>query len=82
MSLETEIAYFETVKDKLLADHEGKFVVIFDGKLLGAYDTVENAYNAGVQAFGDQQFLVRKVLPAEPIYTNLALLHGLINAHF
>jgi len=81
MTLDAEIEYFEKMKAKLLAEHEGKFVVIFNQQLQGAYDTVENAFNAGVQAYGDQQFLVRKVLPAEPNLTNLALLHGLINAH-
>jgi hypothetical protein len=81
MALEAEIKYFEKIKDKLLAEHKGKFVVIFNQQLLGTYDTVENAYNAGIQACGDQQFLVRKVTLSEEIPTNLALLHGLINAH-
>ena len=79
--LETGIEYFEKHKAKLLSDHEGKFVVILGEQLLGAYDTVENAYNAGIQAFGDRQFLVRKVTSAEQNLTNLALLHGLIHAH-
>jgi len=81
MPLEVEIQFFEKSKAKLLADHEGKFVVIQGEHLLGAYDTVENAYNAGLQAFGDRQFLVRKVSSVEQNRTNLALLHGLINAH-
>jgi hypothetical protein len=81
MALEEEIRFFEKNKARLLADHEGKFVVIEGERLLGAYDTVENAYNAGLQAFGDRQFLVRKVSSAEQNLTNLALLHGLINAH-
>jgi hypothetical protein len=81
MTLDAEIEYFEKMKTKLLAEHEGKFVVIFNQQLQGAYDSVENAFNAGVQAFGDRQFLVRKVLTSEPNLTNLALLHGLINAH-
>jgi hypothetical protein len=80
-ALEVEIEFFEKQKAKLLSEHEGKFVVILGQQLQGAYDTVENAYNAGVQAFGDRQFLVRKVTSAEQDLTNLALLHGLINAH-
>jgi hypothetical protein len=81
MPLEAEIQYFEKNKTKLLAEHEGKFVVIYGDHLLGAYDTVENAYNAGIQAFGDQQFLVRKATASEQNLTNLALMYGLINAH-
>jgi len=81
MALEEEIEYFERNKAKLLADHREKFVVILGERLLGAYDTVENAYNAGIQAFGDRQFLVRKVTSADQNLTNLALMHGLIHAH-
>lgn len=80
MPLKEEIQYFEKNKAKLLADHEGKFVVIRGDHLLGAYDTVENAYNAGIKAYGDQQFLVRKATASEHDLTNLALMHGLINA--
>jgi hypothetical protein len=81
MTLEAEIQYFEKHKAELLANHEGKFVVICGEHLLGAYDTLENAYNAAIQAFGDQQFLVRKATSSEQNLTNLALMHGLINAH-
>lgn len=78
MPLEEEIQYFEKNKAELLAKHEGKFVVICGKDLLGAYDTFENAFNAGIKAFGDRQFLVRKASPLEPNLTNLALMHGLI----
>ena len=70
MPLAEEIQFFEKSKEKLLADHDGKFVVIHGELLLGAYDTVENAYNAGLQAFGDRQFLVRKVSSVEQDRTN------------
>ena len=81
LPLEVEIQFFEQNKDKFLADHAGKFVVIHGEQFLGAYDTVESAYNAGIQAFGDQQFLVREATSSGQNLTNLALMHGLINAH-
>lgn len=81
MALETEIEYFEKNKDRLLAEHAGKFAVILNNELLGTYDSLENAYTAGVEAYGDRQFLVRKVSMSEPDLTNLALMHGLIHAN-
>jgi hypothetical protein len=80
MALDLELDAFARMKEQLLVTHEGKFVVIHDQKLVGAYDSAENAYTAGVQAFGQDLFLVKKVLREEPVYTNHALANGLINA--
>jgi hypothetical protein len=68
------------MKGKLLESYEGKFVVLRDRKLVGAYDSAENAYTAGVKAFGQEPFLVKKVTREEQVYTNHALAHGLIHA--
>lgn len=81
MPLEKELAYFSQNKDRLLAAHEGKFALVKDDEFVGAYDTAENAYQAGVTRFGDASFLVKQVVRAEQVYTNHALSMGLLRAH-
>lgn len=66
MALETELAAYEAMKAQLLASYENKFVLIRGGKLIGSFDTAENAYNAGIEAFGQEIFLVKKVTRNEP----------------
>jgi hypothetical protein len=56
-------------------------VLIGGNEFKGAFDSIENAYSAGVEAFGQKQFLVKKVTRVEPVLTNLALSHGLVNAN-
>jgi hypothetical protein len=80
MALDLELEAFARMKEQLLSSHEGKFVLFYDQKLVGAYDSAENAYTAGVKAYGQEPFLVKKVLRDEPIFTNHALANGLIHA--
>lgn len=82
MTLDLELDAFARMKEQFLVTYEGKFVVMCDQKLLGAYDSAENAYSAGVQAFGQRPFLVKKVIREEPVYINHALANGLLNARF
>jgi len=80
MALERELEAFARMKTQLLSSHDGKFVLVHDEQLIGAYDSAENAYSAGVQSFGQEPFLVKKVTREEPVYTNHALANGLIHA--
>lgn len=81
MGLERELAYFNQIRESLLASHEGKYAVICGEVLAGTFDSVENAYNAGLKAFGKEQFLVQKVTRTDQVFANHALSHGLINAN-
>ncbi len=80
MALETELGVFAQMKAQLLASYEGKFVLIHGEEFVGAYDTAENAYSAGVGRFGQEPFLVKKVTPQDEVYRNQALHLGLIHA--
>jgi hypothetical protein len=53
------------MKEQLLVTHEGKLVLFYDQKFVGAYDSAENAYIAGVRAYGQEPFLVKKVVREE-----------------
>lgn len=61
MELQAEQAYFEQIRSRLLAEHEGKFALIKGSELVGTYDTAENAYVAGVGKFGNVPFLVKQI---------------------
>jgi len=80
MPLETELAVFARMKDKLLATYEGKFVLVHGEDFLGAFDSAENAYAEGVKRFGQEPFLLKKVTAQEEVYRNQALSLGLIHA--
>ena len=79
--LEQELAYFEANRTRLLTEHPGKYVLIKAAELVGAFDTPENAYTAGLQRFGNTPFLIKQVLPEDPVNHVPALSLGLIRAH-
>jgi hypothetical protein len=80
MPLEIELGVFTRMKPELLASYQGKFVLIHGEEFVGAFDTAENAYAAGVGRFGQEPFLVKKVTVQEEVYRNQALSLGLIHA--
>ena len=64
-----------------MATHPGRFVVVKDERLLGAFDSIEEALAAGAAAFGLQSFLVRR-LGERPAEVNIpALTLGLLRAN-
>ena len=68
--LKKEFAYFLANHDKLVEKHNGKFVVIKNGEVIGLYDgqveAVEKTQKEG-HALGT--FLVQKVEPGNASYT-------------
>ncbi len=56
-----EIAAYERMQSDLEREHLGKWVVVHDEELIGAYDDFEDAACAGVQRFGIGPFLLRQV---------------------
>jgi len=68
MSLEIEIEYYNELLPELLKEHgEGKFVIIKWRELLGVFDTNDEAYGAGLNAYGVVSFLLRPIREVEPI---------------
>ena len=78
--LERELAYFTKIKGELLKNHADKFTLIKDEVFVGAFDTAANAYEAGIQRFGNSVFLVRRISEKEEEYRNQAFSLGLIHA--
>ncbi|QAY97404.1 hypothetical protein CWB41_14120 [Methylovirgula ligni] len=59
--LSAELQSFERLKPNLEQNHMGKFVVIKDDELLGAWDTFDNAAKAAIQKYGRGPYLIRQV---------------------
>ncbi len=80
MPLEKELAFFESKKAELLKTHAGKFALIHGDEFIDAFDTAENAYDAGVDKFGKAAFLVKRISNEPEVYRNQAFVLGLMNA--
>jgi hypothetical protein len=81
MELQQELDFFNTYREKWVQEHKGKFALIKGTELIGAFDTAENAYVAGVERFGNVPFLIKQVLEKEPEGHIPALTSGLLRAH-
>lgn len=81
MALETELAYYETIKPDLLRHYEGKFVLVIGSEQLGVFDKSEDAYKQGIELRGNVPMLIKKIQATEPIEHVPAMVLGLINAH-
>jgi len=75
-----ELQYYIQNKDELVQNYENRFLVIKGKELLGAYDTEKDAYKAGLEAFGNVPFLIKKVTKQEEIVRFPALAVGVVNA--
>lgn len=64
--LEKESEFFREIKEELLKHHRDKFVLVHGREFVGAFDTVENAYNRGVALFERGIFLIKQVTENEP----------------
>ena len=59
--LSEEIAAYDRMRDILETDHFGKWVVVRDGQLAGAYEDFQDAAAAAVRRFGRGPYLIRRV---------------------
>jgi hypothetical protein len=81
MALETELAYYETIKPELLKHYEGKYVLVIGNEQLGVFDKREDAYSRGIELRGNVPMLIKHIQQVEPIEHIPAMVLGLINAH-
>lgn len=59
--LEREISAFDRLSPQLEAHHRGKWVVVHDEALVGAFDTLDAAAREAVTRFGRGPYLIRQV---------------------
>ena len=58
----------------LLDDHQGQVALINRRKIVGYFDTMQDAMDAGIQKFGPERFIAQEVLADDstPIAYSLA----------
>jgi len=65
---ELEIATYNREKARLFVEGEGKYVVIYNGEILGIWDTYEDAIQDGYSRCGLTPFLVKQILYDKPLH--------------
>lgn len=79
--LKEELAFFNEKKDELLRTHPGQFALIKGRRLIGVFTTREEAYTEGIRHFGEESFLVHRIVEQEPVET-VPLLANSLRADF
>jgi len=79
--LKDEIAYFNTMLPEWMKCYEGKFALIHNQQLVDTFTTDAEAYKEGVNRFGNQVFLIKRITLEKPIAQLPALSLGLIRAY-
>lgn len=67
--LKKEFEYYLAHQAEIVAQHNGKFVVIKDCQITGAYDNELAAINETKRTHAPGTFLVQKVEPGDTAYT-------------
>lgn len=65
-ALAAERAAFRSHLPELAREHDGEFVLIKGGEIIGTFDHHETALREGYRKFGIVPFLVRQVAAFEP----------------
>lgn len=80
VALQKELTFFNKNKGEYLKHYKNKFLLIKGENLVGSFDAEEQAYETGIQKYGNEPFLIKQVLEQEPTLTVSSLSVGLTNA--
>lgn len=68
-SLSNELSWYESNKNAWLDSHSGEFVLIGGKETVGFFPSYEQAFEAGLEAFGiGTDFLIKQVVEHEPVF--------------
>ena len=67
--LDKEFNYYLEHQNELLPLYDGKYVMIVGNKVVGAYNTINEAYYKGKDKYGLGNFLVQLCTPGDSAYT-------------
>jgi hypothetical protein len=67
--LKADFEVFDSHRQEWLRDHEGKYVVIHKGRLVGFFDTYTDSLRGGIKQCGvKSEFLIQQVCVEEPVF--------------
>ncbi len=78
MKLEREYIYYQASKDKLMKEHLGEFVLVKGDKIAGYFSSENKAYENGLKRFGNQPFLIEKIVREDKVAQSPALVLGIL----
>ena len=61
--LDKQLKFFKDNQKSLVKEYSGRFIVISDELTVSAFDSLESAYNFGVQNYGLGSFLLQDCSP-------------------
>lgn len=67
--LEKEFKYYLDNQNELVKKHDGKFIVIKNQTVIGAYNTEMDAYNETLKEHKLGTFLIQHCMPGEESHT-------------
>lgn len=67
--LENLFEYYLANQDELVKQYNGKHIVLVDNKIVGAFDTMEEAYNFAESNYELGTFLIQLCTPGNEAYT-------------
>ena len=68
-ALKEEFDYYIAHQDDLVSQYDGKFLVIKDKQVQGAFDTELDAYNMASKEYELGSFLIQKCAPGDEAYS-------------
>lgn len=68
VKLKQELATYKKLKNRLLDEAKGNFVLIKGDKMLGTYSSYNDALTEGYKRFGNTPFLVKQVTEIEEVH--------------
>ncbi len=80
--LQTELEYFQKHKQEYQKLYKGQFVLIKGETFAGAFTTDAEAYQAGLEKFGNEPFLIKQVLDSDDTIFYPALTVGMLHIDF
>lgn len=80
--LQTELEYFQKHKQEYLKLYKSQFVLIKGEMFAGAFTTDAEAYQAGLEKFGNEPFLIKQVLDEDGTVAYPAFTVGMISVVF
>ena len=81
MVLDEELAYFNKQRNEWLHYYKGQIALVKGEELLGTFTTISEAFDAGVQRFGTQPFLIKEIQEEDQVIQYPALSVGMLSAH-
>jgi hypothetical protein len=70
--------FFKAHQKELVEKYEGKELLLHGDELVGAYDSVGEAYSEGVGRFGEGNFSLQTCIPGMDAYTMTVSTLGVI----